>query len=98
MPVFLVVRENHVDNDRQAITGVEHALRAAQTDAHRAVFQRLLRRVGRVGVGHDLEISRVVRPAKQRLQVIGKMRIDGRDSAQVHHASAAIERDDVAFM
>ncbi len=36
-PLLFGVRQDHVDNDRQAVAGVEHPLGAAQPDAHGAI-------------------------------------------------------------
>ncbi len=73
--------QNHLQHDRQAFLGVEHALGAAQADAHRAVVGGALGRVRGIGVGHDLERGDFIGPAQQGAQFGGEFRLDGGDFA-----------------
>ena len=55
--------QDHVDHDRQALVGVEHAFGAAQADADGAVTDgAFCASCGRVGIGQDLDPGDLVGP------------------------------------
>ena len=77
----LVVREDHLLDDRQALLAEEHVLRAAEPDSLSAELARLRRVGGRVGVRVHLEPPNVVRPAEDRLEIVvqaGRHELDRR--------------------
>jgi len=92
------VGHDHVDHDGQPVGGVEHALGAAQADAHGAVAHGALGVVGRVGVRAHLEPRPLVRPPEQRAQRRREVRLHRRHLAAVDLAGAAVEGDHVAFL
>ena len=97
-PLLRGVGDDHVDHDGQAVGRVEHALRAAQADALRAVADGAGRVVRRVGVGAHAEPRERVRPAEQLDQRRREIRLDRRHLAAEHAAVAAVDGDDVAFL
>ena len=92
-PVLGRLGHDHVDDDRQPVGGVEHALGAAQADALRAVAQRARRVLRRVGVGAHAEPRVLVRPAEQLHQRRREIGLDRRHLAAEHAARAAVDGD-----
>ena len=93
----LVVREDHLLDDREALVAEEHVLGAAEPDSLSAELARL-RRVGRrVGVRMHLQAPDVVRPAEDRLEIVVQPGRHELDRAEDHAAGAAVDRDHVAF-
>ena len=98
LALFLGVGNDHVDDDRQARRVIEHALGAGQADADGAVLERPTRIDRGVGVGHDLDPGDLVGPAQERDQLLGELRLDGRDLAQVDLTRGPVQGDHVAFL
>jgi len=98
LALFLGVGNDHVDDDRQARRVIEHALGAGQADADGAVLERPTRIDRGVGVGHDLDPGDLVGPAQERDQLLGELRLHGRDLAQVDLTGGPVQRDHVAFL
>ena len=93
----LVVREDHLLDDRQALVAEEHVLGAAEPDPLSAELARL-RRVGRrVRVRVHLQAPDVVRPAEDRLEVVVEPARHELDRAEDDAAGAAVDRDHVAL-
>ena len=97
LPLLRRLRHDHLDHDRQALHVVEHALGAAQPDAHGTVLEGPRASCGRVGVGHHLEPGGCVGPAQQRRQLRVKSGLDRRDLAQIDLAVGAVDGDDVTL-
>ena len=96
--VLGIVGEDHLHHHGQPLGGVEHAFGTAQADTHRAVVAGLLRRLRRVGIGHDLQHRYLIRPFQQGIQFRGELRFDRRDLSQVDVAGAAVDGDDVTLV
>ena len=73
--------DDHLDDDGQALDGVEHALGAAQADAHCTETHGALGIGRRVGIGQHIQAGRLVGPAEQGRQLVGKRRLDHRHGA-----------------
>ena len=88
----LVVREDHLLDDRQALVAEEHVLRTAEADPLSAELARLCR-VGRgVRIRVHFQAPDVVRPAEDRLEVVVEGRRHELDPAEDDAAGAAVER------
>ncbi len=98
LALFDGLGEDHLLHDRQAVGGVEHALGAAQADAHGAELARARRVLRRIGVGHHLEAADLVGPLEQRLHVLAEFGLHGRHLASIDVAVAAVDGDDVALV
>jgi hypothetical protein len=72
LPVGGGFGDDHLDDDGQALDGVEHALGAAKADAHGAQLQGALGILRRVGIGHHLEAGDFIGPAEQGGQLAGE--------------------------
>ena len=62
--VFLVVGEDHVDDDWQAFNRIEHALGPAQADTHRTVLAGRPGRIRCICIRHDFQVRRLVSPTQ----------------------------------
>ena len=93
----LVVREDHLLDDGQALLAEEHVLGPAEPDPLGAELARLDRVRGRVRVRVHLEPPDLVRPAEDRLEIVVDPRRHELDRAEDHAAGAAVDRDHVAL-
>ncbi len=93
----LVVREDHLLHDREALLAEEHVLGAAEPDPLGAELACLHRVGGGVGVRVHLQPPDTVRPAEDRLEVVVEPSGHELDRAEDHAAGAAVERDRVAL-
>ena len=98
LALFECFGEDHLLHDGQAVGGVEHALGAAQADAHGAELAGARGIFRRVGVGHHLEARDLVGPFQKRHHVLVELGLHGRHFAGIDMAFAAVDGDDIAFM
>jgi hypothetical protein len=90
--------EDHLLHDGQAVGAVEHALGAAQADAHGAEGAGAGGVLRRVGVGHHLQAGDLVGPLQQDGHFLRDLGLHRRHLAGVDVAGAAVDGDDVALV
>ena len=96
-PAVLVVGHDHRPHLGLAVLGHEHVLGPAQADALGAQLARLLRVLGRVGVGAHAEPAELVGPLEHALEVLVDLGVDERDVLERHAALRAVDGDPVAL-
>ncbi len=91
------IGHDHLDDDRQPLRVVEHALGARQTDSFGAISQGPAGVVRQVGIGPDLQLRHLVRPAQQDAELLGEVRLDRRDLPHVHLTAGTVDGNDVTL-
>ncbi len=89
---------DHVDDHRQAVHGIEHALGAAQADAPGPVLEGAVGIGTGIGIGHDGEARRFVGPVEQDVELGGEVRLHHGHRTQVDLAGGAVDGDEIAFV
>ena len=93
----LVVREDHLLHDGQALLAEEHVLGATEADALRAELARSCRVGRRVGIRVYLQAAHDVGPTEDRLEVVVEPGGHERDGTENDVARCAVEGDQVAL-
>ena len=97
-PAFLVLRHDHLAHGHDPVRLEEHVLGAAEADALRTEFARLLGVGRRVGIGADLHAAKAVRPLHERAEIAGQLRLEHLHRALDDAAVGAVDGDDLAFL